>query len=39
MIIANEWYQAHFKNKELISHRNYENDALEADAPDEKIFE
>jgi len=39
MIIANEWYQEHFKNKQMISHRNYEADALEASAPDEKIFE
>ncbi|PIP40535.1 MAG: acyl-CoA dehydrogenase [Desulfobacterales bacterium CG23_combo_of_CG06-09_8_20_14_all_51_8] len=39
MIIANEWYQEHFKNKQRLSLRNYEDDALEADAPDEKIFE
>jgi butyryl-CoA dehydrogenase len=39
MIIANEWYREHFKNKQSISFRDYENDALEADAPDEKIFE
>ncbi len=39
MIIANEWYQEHFRNKQTTSLRNYENDALESDAPDEKIFE
>jgi alkylation response protein AidB-like acyl-CoA dehydrogenase len=39
LIIANEWYQEHLKNKQTLSCRNYENDALEADAPDEKIFE
>jgi butyryl-CoA dehydrogenase len=39
LIIANEWYQQHFKNKQTISFRDYEADALEASAPDEKIFE
>jgi alkylation response protein AidB-like acyl-CoA dehydrogenase len=39
MIIANEWYQEHSKNRQTILQRDYEADALEADAPDEKIFE
>lgn len=39
MIIANEWYQEHFKNIQTLSRRNFENDAPESDAPDEKIFE
>jgi butyryl-CoA dehydrogenase len=39
MIIANEWYREHFNNKKLAQVRNYEADAVEADAPDEKIFE
>ena len=39
MIIANEWYQEYAKNKQTRLLRNYEADALEADAPDEKIFE
>jgi len=38
LIIANEWYREYFKKK---GHdiRNYEGDAEEADAPDEKIYE
>jgi butyryl-CoA dehydrogenase len=39
MIIANEWYREHLNNKKLPQTRNYEADAIEADAPDEKIFE
>jgi len=39
MIIANEWYREHIQKKGDASLRNYENDAIEADAPDEKIFE
>jgi alkylation response protein AidB-like acyl-CoA dehydrogenase len=39
VIIANEWYREYFLKKESDSLRNYENDAIESDAPDEKIFE
>jgi len=39
MIIANEWYREHYNNKKLPQVRDYESDAVEADAPDEKIFE
>jgi butyryl-CoA dehydrogenase len=39
MIIANEWYREHLNNKKQPLIRNYEADAVEADAPDEKIFE
>lgn len=39
VIIANEWYREHFNDKKLPQVRNYEADAVEADAPDEKIFE
>jgi alkylation response protein AidB-like acyl-CoA dehydrogenase len=39
VIIANEWYREFFLKKESDSQRNFENDALESDAPDEKIFE
>jgi butyryl-CoA dehydrogenase len=39
MIIANEWYREHLNNKKLPQIRNYEADAIEADAPDEKIYE
>jgi butyryl-CoA dehydrogenase len=39
MIIANEWYREHLNNKKQPLIRNYETDAVEADAPDEKIFE
>jgi alkylation response protein AidB-like acyl-CoA dehydrogenase len=38
VIIANEWYREYFLKKESDSLRNYENDAIESDAPDEKIF-
>lgn len=39
VIIANEWYRDLFLKKESVSHRDYENDAIESGAPDEKIFE
>ena len=39
IIIANEWYREHIQKKGASYLRNYENDATEADAPDEKIFE
>ncbi|RJP86723.1 MAG: acyl-CoA dehydrogenase [Desulfobacteraceae bacterium] len=39
IIIANEWYREHIQKKGASYLRNYENDAIEADAPDEKIFE
>ncbi|MCU0600233.1 MAG: acyl-CoA/acyl-ACP dehydrogenase [Desulfobacterales bacterium] len=39
MIIANEWYREHFSSKKLPQIRDYEADAAEADAPDEKIYE
>lgn len=38
MIIAHEWYREYFSNKQAAP-RDYENDAAEADAPDEKIYE
>lgn len=38
LIIANEWYREYFKKKGQ-DVRNYEADAEEADAPDEKIYE
>jgi len=38
LIIANEWYREYFKKKGQ-DIRNYEGDAEEADAPDEKIYE
>ncbi len=38
MIVANEWYREYFQNKEKAI-RDYENDAAEADAEDERIFE
>lgn len=38
MIIAHEWYREYFQNKGSAP-RDYENDAAEADAPDEKIYE
>jgi len=38
MIIAHEWYREYFKTKGTAP-RDYENDAAEADAPDEKIYE
>lgn len=39
MIIANEWYREHFNSKKQPQIRDYEADAVEADAPDEKIYE
>lgn len=39
MIIANEWYRQHAFKKGDAQIRDYENDAREADAPEEKIFE
>ena len=40
MIIAHEWYREYFNTmKGPGSIRDYENDAAEADAPDEKIYE
>jgi len=39
MIIANEWYREYFKNKETRFSRDWESDAQEADALDEKIYE
>jgi len=39
MIIAHEWYQEYFTNKQLGATRDLENDAAEADAPGEKIYE
>ena len=38
LIIANEWYREYFKKKGR-DIRNYEADAEESDAPDEKIYE
>ena len=38
MIIANEWYREYFTHKGAAA-RDYENDAAESDAADEKIFE
>ncbi len=39
MIIANEWYREYFKNKESGFSRDWESDAQEADALDEKVYE
>ncbi|MFO7838801.1 MAG: acyl-CoA dehydrogenase family protein [Desulfosalsimonadaceae bacterium] len=40
MIIAHEWYKEYFHTmKEKGAIRDYENDAAEAEAPDEKIYE
>ncbi len=39
MIIAHEWYREFLKNKEKMAIRDYEGDAAEADAIDEKIYE
>jgi butyryl-CoA dehydrogenase len=39
MIIAHEWYREHAKHKTLPMLRDYENDALEAAASEERIFE
>ncbi len=38
VIIASEWYREYFKNKDRRV-RDFENDAAEADAPEEKIYE
>lgn len=38
VIIASEWYREYFKNKDRTV-RDFENDAAEADAPEEKIYE
>ncbi|MGM0404281.1 MAG: acyl-CoA dehydrogenase family protein [Thermodesulfobacteriota bacterium] len=38
LIIANEWYREYFASKDSRA-RDYENDAAEADAPGEKIYE
>ncbi len=39
MIIASEWYKEYFDNKKAALTRDCENDAEEAFAPDEKIYE
>ncbi len=39
MIIASEWYKEYFENKKAALTRDCENDAEEAYAPDEKIYE
>jgi butyryl-CoA dehydrogenase len=39
MIIAHEWYRQYFEEKAAGPVRDYENDAAEADAPEEKIYE
>jgi len=39
MIIANEWYKESYRNKKTGSVRDMEEDAAEAQAKDEKIFE
>ncbi|MBU1342214.1 MAG: acyl-CoA/acyl-ACP dehydrogenase [Proteobacteria bacterium] len=39
MIIANEWYKEHGHNKKTCAIRDMEEDAAEAHAADEKIFE
>ena len=39
MIIGHEWYQEYFAQKQLGTTRDLENDAAEADAPGEKIYE
>lgn len=39
MIIASEWYKEYFENKKAAITRDCENDAEEAFAPDEKIYE
>ena len=39
MIIANEWYREYFKKKEAGFSRDWESDAQEAEALDEKIYE
>jgi alkylation response protein AidB-like acyl-CoA dehydrogenase len=39
MIIAHEWYRQYFETARKGQIRDYEGDAAEADAPDEKIYE
>jgi len=39
MLIANEWYREHEKTREKVVRRDVEEDAAEAHAPDEKIYE
>ncbi len=39
MIIAHEWYREYMLNKQSGATRDLENDAAEADAPGEKIYE
>jgi len=39
MIIANEWYREYFKKKEAGLSRDWESDAQEAKALDEKVYE
>jgi alkylation response protein AidB-like acyl-CoA dehydrogenase len=39
MIIANEWYRSHARQKAGADARNWELDAAQADAVDEKIYE
>ncbi len=39
MIIANEWYREYFERKESAQTRDFELDAAEAEAADEKIYE
>lgn len=40
LIIAHEWYRQYFEaSRGRAQFRDYENDALEAEAPDEKIYE
>lgn len=39
MIIASEWYKEYFANKQAALTRDCEDDAAEAFAPDEKIYE
>ena len=39
MITAHEWYREFFKTKAGRQARDFERDAQEADAADEKIFE
>ena len=39
MIVANEWYREYFEHKGAGGTRDFELDAAEADAADEKIYE
>lgn len=39
MIIASEWYRDYMERKQEGTERDSEDDALEAFAPDEKIYE